>query len=163
MRSHIFPFKARSKYCLFSRSLITKIEFKKFPFRFSLFKNGFFNDDHMIVFSLFWFLIIAAVAVLPMVKLYKGQRTMWWDYAYPFSGVATWFPLGMSNIGSTVSLSNFVVEVFWIAVISVAVPWIRWLLSRFVGDKIKTWSFVLTFSPIVAAIAIRLTMPTLPE
>ena len=117
----------------------------------------------MIVFSLFWFLIIAAVAVLPMIKLKKGQRTTWWDYAYPFTGVATWFPLGMSKVGSTVSLSNFVIEVFWIAVVSVAVPWIRWLLSRFIGDKTKTWSFVLTFLPITVAIVIRLMMPTLPE
>ena len=117
----------------------------------------------MIVFSLFWFLIIAAVAVLPMVKLQKGRRTTWWDYAYPFAGVATWFSLAMANVGSTVSLSNFVVEVFWIAVISVAVPWIRWLLSRFLNEKVKLWSFVLTFLPIIAALAIRLTMPTIPE
>jgi threonine/homoserine efflux transporter RhtA len=117
----------------------------------------------MIVFSLFWFLLIAAMAVLPMVKLQKGQATTWWDYTYPFTGVAVWFPLGMFNVGSIVSLSNFVIEVFWVAVVSVVVPWVRWLWSRFLGDKNKTWSFVLTLLPIVAAIAIRLMMPTLPE
>ena len=117
----------------------------------------------MIAFSLIWFLLIAVVAVPPTVMLRKIRRTTWWDYAYPFTGVAAWFPLGMSNVGSTVSLSNFVVELFWIAVVSVAVPWTCWILSRFQREQLKTWSFVLTFFPIVVAVVLRLTMPTLPE
>jgi len=115
----------------------------------------------MIAFSAIWFLLIAGIAIYPMLALRKHQRTTWWDYAYPFTGVIAWFSLGMSNIGSTVSLSNFVVEVFWIAVLSVVTPWGRWLLSR--KEMVQALSFLLTFLPIVAAVVIRLIMPTLPE
>ena len=115
----------------------------------------------MITFSAIWFLLIAAVAIYPTVSLRKCQITTWWDYVYPFTGVAAWFPL--SGVGSTVSLSNFVVEVFWIAVLSVLLPWGRWLLSRTGKEQIKTLSLLLTFLPILAAVVMRLTMPTLPE
>lgn len=115
----------------------------------------------MIAFSALWFLLIAAVAIFPMLALRKQQRTTWWDDVYPFTGVIAWFPL--SGVGSTVSLSNFVVEVFWIAVLSVLIPWVRWFLSRIETKQIKALSFSLTFLPILAAVAMRLTMPTLPE
>ena len=115
----------------------------------------------MIAFSVIWFLLIAAVAIYPTIAFRKRQRTTWWDYVYPFTGVAAWFPL--SGVGSTASLSNFVVEVFWIAILSVLLPWRRWLLSRTERDQIKTLSFLLTFLPILAAVVMRLTMPTLPE
>ena len=117
----------------------------------------------MIAFSLFWFLLIAVAAVPPTVMLRKIARTTWWDVTYPFTGVAAWFPLAMFNVGSTVSLSNFVVEVFWIAVVSVAVPWARWILTRFQLEQLKACSFILTFLPMVLAVVLRLTLPTLPE
>lgn len=117
----------------------------------------------MIGFSGIGLLLLAGVAVFPMLALRKRQRTTWWDYVYPFTGVMAWFPLGISNIGSTVSLSNFVVEVFWIAVLSVVIPWGRWLMSRVERKEITVLSFAMTFLPMVAAVIIRLTMPTLPE
>ena len=117
----------------------------------------------MAAFSVFWFLLIAVVAAPPTVMMRKRRHTTWWDYTYPFTGVAAWFPLGMSKVGSTVSLSNFVVEVFWVAVVSLAVPWARWIFSRFQREKLNAWSLVLTFLPILVAVVIRLTMPTLPE
>jgi len=117
----------------------------------------------MIAFSAIWFLLLAGVAVFPMAALRKRQQTTWWDYAYPFTGIVAWFPLGMSNVGSAISMSNFVVEVFWIAVVSVAVPWVRWILSRFEKEQFKGLSLLLTFLPIIVAAFIRLTIPTLPE
>jgi len=117
----------------------------------------------MIAFSAICFLVIAVAAIAPTVMLRKRQRTAWWDYAYPFTGVAAWFPLGMFNVGSTASLSNFVVEVFWIVVVSAGIPWVRWILSQFQRKQLKAWSFALTFLPIVVATVIRLTMSTLPE
>jgi hypothetical protein len=117
----------------------------------------------MIAFSATGFLLIAGVALFPMLALRKLQSTTWWDYVYPFTGIIVWFPLGMSNVGSTVSLSNFVVEVFWITVLSAAIPWGRWLISRYERKQIKAMPLVLTFLPIMAALVIRLTMPTLPE
>ncbi len=115
----------------------------------------------MIAFSAIWFLLIAAAALYPTIALRRYQRITWWDYVYPLTGVIAWFPL--SGVGSTVSLSNFVVELFWIAVLSALLPWGRWLLSRIEKDQIKTLSFLLTFVPILAAVVMRLTMPTLPE
>lgn len=115
----------------------------------------------MIAFSAIWFLLIAALAIYPMFMLGRHQRTAWWDYFYPFTGVAAWFAL--SGFGSTVSLSNFVVEVFWIAVLSVLLPWVRWLMSGTEKEPIKSMSFLLTFLPILAAAVMRLAMPTLPE
>jgi threonine/homoserine efflux transporter RhtA len=117
----------------------------------------------MIAFSAIWFLLIAGIAGFPMLALRKRQSTTWWDYVYPFTGIIAWFPLGMSNVGSTVSLSNFVVEMFWIAVLSVVIPWGRWFISKSERKQIKALSLALTFLPIVAAVVIRLTMPTLPE
>ena len=113
----------------------------------------------MVTFSAIWFLLIAAVAIYPTVALRKHEHTTWWDYIYPFSGVAAWFPLG---IGSTASLSNFVVEVFWIGALSALLPWARWLLSRN-QKEIKKLPFFLTFLPVLAAVVMRLAMPILPE
>jgi len=115
----------------------------------------------MIAFSAIWFLLIAAVAFYPTVALRKYQPITWWDYVYPLTGVIAWFPL--TGVGATVSLSNFVVEMFWIAVLSALLPWGRWLLSRIKKNQTQTLSFLLTFLPILAAIVMRLTMPTLPE
>ena len=117
----------------------------------------------MIAFSFIWFLLIAVVAIPPTVMLRKIRPTTWWDFTFLFTGVAAWFPLAMFGVGSTVSLTNFVVEVFWIAVVSVAAPWTRWILARFQGEQFKAWSFVLTFLPMFLAVVLRLTMPTLPE
>ena len=115
----------------------------------------------MIAFAAIWLILIAGVAICPTLAMRKRQRSTWWDYVYPFTGVAGWFLL--SGVGSTVSLSNFVVEVFWIAVLSVLIPWLRWMLSRVEAQQIKTLSLLLTFLPILAAVLMRLTMPTLPE
>jgi len=115
----------------------------------------------MIAFSAIWLLLIAGLAAFPVLAFRKQKDMTLWDYIYPFTGVVTWFAI--SGIGSTVSLSNFVVEVFWVAAISVAMPWVRWISSRFEWRQFKAWSLLLTFLPIVAAVIIRLTMPTLPE
>jgi len=115
----------------------------------------------MVAFSVILFLVIAAVAIYPTVALRKHQRTTWWDYVYPFTGVAAWFLL--LGVGSTATLSNFVVEVFCVAVLSALLPWVRWLLSGTGKGQIITLSFLLTFLPILAAVIMRLTMPTLPE
>ena len=115
----------------------------------------------MIAFSALFFLLITAIAIYPMLTLQKRQRTTLWDYVYPLSGVAAWFVL--SGVGSTPSLSNFVVEVFCIFILSALLPWVRLLLPRAEKYQIGTLSFLLTFLPIVASVTMRLTMPTLPE
>jgi hypothetical protein len=116
---------------------------------------------HMIAFLALLILLIAGFAAFPTMVLRKQQRITWWDYVYPFAGVVAW--LCLSGVGSTVSLSNMVVEIFWIAVLSVVIPWVRWGLSKIEMKRVKALSFLLTLMPILAAAVIRLTMPTLPE
>lgn len=111
------------------------------------------------MFTTLWFLLIAASAIYPTVALRKRQQTTWWDYVYPFTGVAAWFSLG---VGLTASLSNFVVEVFWIAALSALLPWVRWLLSN-TPKGVTKLPLLLTFLPILTAVVVRLLMPTLPE
>ena len=115
----------------------------------------------MIAFSAVWLFLIAGIAAFPMLALRKRKKMILWDYIYPFTGMVTWFLI--SGMGSTVSLSNLVVELFWIAVISAAMPWARWTLSGFDSKHFKAWSLLLTFLPIIAAVVIRLTVPTLSE
>lgn len=106
-------------------------------------------------------LLIAGFAAFPSMALRKHQRITLWDYLYPFTGLVAW--LCLSGVGSGASLSNLVVEIFWIAVLSVVIPWVRWGLSKIETKRVKALSFFLTLMPILAAAVIRLTMPTLPE
>jgi len=117
----------------------------------------------MIACIVLYFLLIAGLALFPMRALRKRQSPTWWDDVYPFTGILVWFSLGMSNIGSSLSMSNFVIEVFWITILSGILPWGRWLLSYVERKHIKHVSFLLTVLPLLAAIIIRLTMPSLPE
>jgi len=61
------------------------------------------------------------------------------------------------------SLSNLAIEISWITIASILVPWILWLFFRFQAKRAGALSFVLTLLPIIAAITVRLTIPTLPE
>jgi hypothetical protein len=117
----------------------------------------------MIVLSAFCILLIAAAAVAPTILLRKLQNTNWWDYAYPLTGVIAWFSLAMARIGSTVTLSNFVIEVFSVAAVSMIILWVRWFLARLQNGKLDVVLYLMTFLPITLALVIRLSMPSLPE
>jgi hypothetical protein len=97
-------------------------------------------------------------------KFFK-KRVYWykWDYGTPFYGTICWVLLISFDIGAIVSLSNLVVETFWIGIASIASPWIR---VAFPGKNKKTFLLSSVFSliiPITVAVLIRLLMPTLPE
>ena len=117
----------------------------------------------MIAFLILWFLLIAIVDAFPTLALKKRRGATWWDYTFPFTGVFAWVVLGMANLGSTATLSNFVVELFWIAILSAILPWMRWVLCIFKRKPFIIFSALLTVLPIVTAVVIRLSMPTLPE
>lgn len=106
-----------------------------------------------------WFFLI----VFPLIALCRHQPVTWWDYVYPFVGIPVWFGLTMVRVGATASLANFVVEVFWIAVAAVVVPWARWILTWTGRARFKRVSMGLAFLPVIVAVTIRLFMPTLPE
>ena len=108
--------------------------------------------------------VIAVGAIIPIrLSKRKGVKIIRWDYIYPFLGVPIWIALTGLNIGNTASLSNLVVEIFWILIVSVTVPWVRYLLTFIRTKKFYSYSHILTVFPLIAAIVIRLLMPTLPE
>jgi hypothetical protein len=110
-------------------------------------------------------LIIAwlLLSVAPVQLSRRNGRITWWDYLSPFLGIVAWFGLSMAGVGSIASLSNFAVECFWIIIVSVVVPWCRWGLS-FKKEKVfQNVSFALSFVPILLAVILRLTVPSLPE
>jgi hypothetical protein len=109
-------------------------------------------------------LLVIAIFALPATFLLREQKcTTWWDFTYPFAGVAAWIILSAFDIGATMSLSNLAIEVFGIAVASIFLPWVLWFMSRLVKKQPKKLSFVFTLLPIIVAVIMRLTMPTLPE
>ena len=108
--------------------------------------------------------IIAVGAIFPIqLSKRKEVKIIRWDYVYPFLGVPIWMVLSFWDKGSTASLSNLIVEIFWISVVSVAVPWVRYLFTFIRTKKIYSFSLILTVLPVIVAIVIRLSMPTLPE
>ena len=114
---------------------------------------------------LFFVLLIIAGASLPAIKSIKRYKTLnQWDYIYPYTGMSLWFALTtIIKIGQTASLSNFVIENFWITVISIITPWLIFLLYK---TKNKSAEFIakgLTLLPIVFTIALRLLIKSLPE
>src|SRR4030067_3191413 len=110
-------------------------------------------------------LLVIAGASLPATRSIKKLKTLnQWDYIYPYTGIPLWFALTtIIKIGQTASLSNFVIENFWITVISIVTPWLIFLLYK---AKNKSAEFIakgLTLLPIVFTIVLRLLIKSLPE
>lgn len=74
-----------------------------------------------------------------------------------------WFAVTETKLGSTASLTNMVVEVQLIAVVSILVPWIRWTLIQFEYTSNKKILLALSFIPILFAVVLRAIMPSMPE
>jgi hypothetical protein len=111
----------------------------------------------------FWLVLIAALGIFPYIKLQQQQAITLWDYLSLFLGLVVWFLLVTIDVGRVATLSNFVIEVVVVVVISVAIPWLRWALSVRNRPVNAKWSFVLTLLPVLSSLVIRLLMPSLPE
>ncbi|MEY2907268.1 MAG: hypothetical protein RLZZ408_1739 [Verrucomicrobiota bacterium] len=108
-------------------------------------------------------LIIGLFSVIPAILIRNRCPVAWWDYLYPFSGVLIWIGLLALNLGSRASLSNFI-EVFWIALFSILISWVRLSFLFFMKRKGSFLMMsVLTLMPSLFAIAVRFLTPTLPE
>ncbi len=117
----------------------------------------------MFILLLFAVLIITSVS-LPAMKLTKKYKDLSkWDYIYPCTGIPLWFVLTMLRIGKTASLSNFVIENFWIAVVSITTPWTIFFLYSRKNKAADLTAKTLTVFPIVFTIILRLLIETLPE
>ena len=108
-------------------------------------------------------MIIAASSFVATRLIKRRKSLIWWDYTFPYAGIITWFLLLISGAGETASLSNFVIEIFWIALFSIIVQWMVVGLSFMSKPISSILGRILTSLPIVASIIIRLTVETLPE
>ena len=71
--------------------------------------------------------------------------------------------LPMLRIGKTASLSNFVVENFWIVVVSIGTLWIIFFLYKIENKITDLVARILTVLPVVFTIMLRLLIESLPE
>ncbi len=117
----------------------------------------------MIFLFTFLALIIGLFSAIPAILIRNRCPVIWCDYLYPFSGVVIWIGLLALNLGSRASLSNFI-EVFWIALFSLLVSWVRLSVLFFSNRKGSyLWVSILPLTPPLFAIAARFLTPTLPE
>ena len=108
-------------------------------------------------------LIIGVFSVIPAILIRNRCPVVGWDYLYPFSGVVIWIGLLALELGSRMSLSNFI-EAFWIALFSILISWVRLSVLFFTKRMgLSLWVSILLLMPSLFAIAVRFMTPTLPE
>ena len=108
-------------------------------------------------------LILAATGLPPVTMSRKFINIHWWDYALPAIGLPIWILLTVAEIGETASLSNLVIEGFWILVASILTPWARYLVLKLKLRYAPLLFHCMYAVPAITAILLRLNMPTLPE
>jgi len=87
----------------------------------------------------------------------------WRDYALPATGMPVWILLTAADVGQAASLSNMVVEVFWVLVASTAAPWAGYMTLRLKAHRPPGLYSIPNPIPCAVAALLRLNMPTLPE
>ena len=110
------------------------------------------------------FIIVFILLSLPA-WIIGRKKVRWyiWDFGVPVYAISLWFFLVMNKVGTTATLSNFVVEVFLIFIASFASPWLRFVFPGKSTKKSLQSSFIFLLLPIIATIFVRLLMPSLPE
>ena len=108
-------------------------------------------------------LILVASGLPPTKMSRKYIKIHWWDYALPAVGLPTWILLTVAEIGDTASLSNLVIEGFWILVASVLTPSARYFVLKLNYRYASLLYHCMYTVPVVTALLLRLNMPTLPE
>jgi hypothetical protein len=117
----------------------------------------------MIIFLLMALMIIAASSFFAVHLIKRRKSLTWWDYSFPYAGIIVWFLLLIGGAGKTASLSNFVIEVFWIALVSIIMQWLVVGVSFTSHPASSILGRILTSLPIITSIIIRLTVETIPE
>ena len=110
-------------------------------------------------------IVVFLMAVgLPPTRMSRKFITIhWWDYALPAIGLPIWVILTIAEIGETASLSNLVVEGFWVLIASAVTPWARYFLLRVKHRCMPVIFHFMYIVPAITAVLLRLNMPTLPE
>lgn len=117
----------------------------------------------MIVFVLLAAIFIGISSFFATQLIKRRKALIWWDYFFPYTGIIAWFFLLMFNVGKTASLSNFVIENFWITMVSIIIPWMVFGVSFIPKVTASIFARILTFLPMTFSIIIRLTIDTIPE
>ncbi len=107
--------------------------------------------------------IIVVSAVTPLLFSKGRMKITWWDFAFPVLGPMLWFALVWLKVGSEISSNNFLLEMFGVLMVSITVPWTRFILLFMKSKAAAVISFILTLSPMAMAILLRLTTNTLPS
>jgi hypothetical protein len=108
------------------------------------------------------YLMLSAVALVPPAITKTRYWVTWWDYVYPLLTMPFWFALWKLHIGDDISATNFAFEVFFLLILSVATPWIRYYLAYSKTKMVAYLSNALTFLPITITLIMRLSVPYLP-
>ena len=104
------------------------------------------------------------ISVLKSTKaLKRTKRLTSWDYAFPFFGIPSWMILAEYGVGNALSMANFAVEIFIVLLFSVVAPWLRYWLYNKNWQKRVNLTYLLTFSPIIFTLLLRISMPFLRE
>ncbi|MEN8189086.1 MAG: hypothetical protein ABFS19_04515 [Thermodesulfobacteriota bacterium] len=107
--------------------------------------------------------IVVVSSVTPLLFSKEKMKITIWDYLFPVLGPLLWLALVWAQVGSTISSQNFLLEMFGVLMVSITVPWARFAVLYWQAKVAPTLSFVLTLAPMVIALALRLTVPTLPS
>ncbi len=107
--------------------------------------------------------IIVVSAVTPLLFSKGKMKISWWDYAFPVLGPMLWFVLCWFHVGSDISNNNFLLEMFGVLMVSITVPWIRFVILFLKSRAAPMISFALTLAPMAMALLLRLTISTLPD
>lgn len=101
--------------------------------------------------------------VTPLIFSRGKFKPTWWDYVFPLTGIPAWFVARALGVGGEASMNNFLFEIFTILVVSITVPWLRFVLKFVNGRHIKYLLFILTLLPMTVAVCLRIIMPFIPE
>ena len=106
---------------------------------------------------------LIAVGIPPVRLSRKFIKIHWWDYALPAIGLPVWIFLTLAEVGKTASLSNMVIEVIIVLGISIVIPWARYMILYSKKNFALIIYQIAYLIPFVAALLVRMYMPTLPE
>ena len=109
------------------------------------------------------YMMLSAVALVPPIITKTRYWVTYWDYVYPLLTMPFWLALWKLHIGGDVTTTNFAFEVFFLLILSVATPWVRYYLAYSNAKIVAYLSNAITFLPLITTFVMRLTMPQLPS
>ena len=121
------------------------------------------QTNELLISFIVLYLMLSVVALVPPAITKTRYWVTWWDYVYPLLTLPFWMVLRQLHIGDEISATNFAFEVFFLLILSVAIPWTRYYLAYTRVKIVNYLSNALTFLPLVAALFVRLSVPHLPN